>query len=323
MKLTTAACAALLFAVAPAPVHAQNYPTHPVRIIVGFPPGGGVDLAARVVAQGLTEVWGNQNAIVDNKPGAGSAIGTELTAAAAPDGYTLTLCQIASHAIIPARTQKPPYDNIKDFSFVSMVGTTPNTLVGHPSLPMKNLHDVLAYAKANPGKLNYGSAGVGTSPNLSMELIKQLAGVDIVSVSYKGAAPALSDVMAGQIELVMTNLSSSLGPMRAGRVRGMAVTSAERNPRIPDVPTVAESGLPGYDVSSWYGICTQAAVPKPILAKLHADLAKALTLPNIHQLLTDRGLDVKVTSSEAFLAHVKAETARWKKVVREAHIPMQ
>lgn len=324
MRLLVAVSAVAVFAAALGPACAQSYPIRPVRIIVGFPPGGGVDIAARIVAQGLTEVWGNQNALVDNRPGAAGGIGTELTATAPPDGYTLMLCQIASHAITPARAEKKlPYDHVRDFAFISMVGTLPNTVVGHPSLPLTNLREVIAYARAHPGQLNYGSAGVGTSPHLSMELIKLTAGISIVSVPYKGAAPALVDVMAGQIELIVTNLPSSLGPITAGKLRGLAVTTATRNTHIPHVPTVAESGLSGYDVSSWYGICTQAAVPKPILAKLHADLTRALTLPATAKRLSDQGIDVKKSTPEEFVAHVRAETERWRKVVREAKIPMQ
>ncbi|MSQ73893.1 MAG: hypothetical protein EXR27_21890 [Betaproteobacteria bacterium] len=204
-----------------------------------------------------------------------------------------------------------------------MVGTTPNTIVGHPSLPMKNLREVITYAKAHPGKLNYGTAGVGSSPQLSMELIKLSAGINIVHVSYRGAAPALIDVMSGEMELVVNNLPSALGHLTSGRLRGMAVTSGTRNPRIPNVPTVAESGLPGYDVSSWYGICTQAAVPKPIVSKLQADLTKALQLPLTANSLSEQGVDVRVTTPDEFVAHVRAETERWRKVVREANIPMQ
>ena len=189
MNVATLALAAAIAAATLAPAQAQNYPVRPVRIIVGYPPGGGVDVAARIVAQGLSEVWGTQNAIVDNRPGAAGGIGTELTAAAAPDGYTLMLCNVASHAITPARAKKLPYDHVRDFAFVSMVGTTPNVIVTHPSMAMKNLRDVIAYARKNPGKLNYGSSGVGASPNLSVELLKLEAGIDIVHVPYR--APRL------------------------------------------------------------------------------------------------------------------------------------
>ncbi|MGZ5226920.1 MAG: Bug family tripartite tricarboxylate transporter substrate binding protein, partial [Burkholderiales bacterium] len=274
MNVATLALAVAIAAATLAPAQAQNYPVRPVRIIVGYPPGGGVDVAARIVAQGLSEVWGTQNAIVDNRPGAAGGIGTELTAAAAPDGYTLMLCNVASHAITPARAKKLPYDHVRDFAFVSMVGTTPNVIVTHPSMAMKNLSDVIAYARKNPGKLNYGSSGVGASPNLSVELLKLEAGIDIVHVPYKGAAIAMADVMSGHLELMTGNLPGPLPQIKAGKVRGLAVTSAQRNSRVPDVPTVAEQGVAGFDVSSWYGICTQAAVPRPVFDKLRADLLK-------------------------------------------------
>jgi tripartite-type tricarboxylate transporter receptor subunit TctC len=321
MNVATIALAIAISAVTLASAHAQSYPARPVRIIVGYPPGGGVDVAARIVAQGLTEVWGTQNAIIDNRPGAAGGIGTAVTAAAAPDGYTLMLCQIASHAITPARSKKLPYDHVRDFAFVSMVGTTPNVIVTHPSMAMKTLRDVIAYAKKNPGKLNYGSSGVGASPNLSVELLKLMAGIDIVHVPYRGAALAMADVMSGHLELMTGNLPGPLPQIRAGKVRGLAVTSAQRDKSAPDVPTVAEQGVPGYDVSSWYGICTQAGVPKPVFDKLRADLLKALDSPETRKRLTDQGVDVKTSTPEQFVEHVKAETARWTKVVREANIP--
>ena len=323
MNVATTAFVVAIAAATFAPAHAQNYPVRPVRIIVGYPPGGGVDVGARIVAQGLSEVWGTQNAVVDNRPGATGLIGTELTAAAPPDGYTLMLCQIASHAITPARAKKLPYDHIRDFAFVSMVGTTPNVIVTHPSMAMKNLKDVIAYAKTHPGMLNYGSSGVGASPHLSVELLKLTARIDIVHVPYKGAAIALSDVISGHLELMTGNLPGPLPQIKAGKVRGLAVTSAARNPRVPDVPSVAEQGLPGFDVTSWYGICTQAGVPKPIFEKLRADLLKALDTPETRKRLSEQAIDVKTSTPEQFVEHVKAETARWTKVVREAKIPAQ
>ena len=323
MNVATIALAVAIAASAFAPAQAQNYPVRPVRIIVGYPPGGGVDVAARIVAQGLTEVWGTQNAIIDNRPGAAGSIGTELTAAATPDGYTLMLCNIASHAITPARAKKLPYDPVRDFAFVSMVGTTPNVIVTHPSMAMKTLKDVTAYAKRNPGKLNYGSSGVGASPNLSVELFKLMAHVDIVHVPYRGAALAMADVMSGHLELMTGNLPGPLPQIKAGKLRGLAVTSAERNSRVPDVPTIAEQGVPGFDVSSWYGICTQAGVPKPVFDKLRADLLKALDSAETRKRLFDQAIDVKTSTPEQFVEHARAETARWTKVVREANIPAQ
>jgi tripartite-type tricarboxylate transporter receptor subunit TctC len=246
-----------------------------------------------------------------------------LTAAAPPDGYTLMLCNIASHAVTSARVKKLPYDHIRDFAFVSMVGTTPNVIATHPSMAMKSLKDVIAYAARNPGKLNYGSSGVGASPNLSMELLKLQAGVNIVHVPYRGAALAMGDVMSGHLELLAANLPGPLPQIKAGKVRALAVTSGERNSRVPDVPSVAEQGLPGFDVSSWYGICTQAAVPKPVFDKLRADLLKALDLPETRKRLYDQAIDIKTSSPGEFVEHVKTETVRWAKVVRDAHIPAE
>ena len=320
MKIASLALAVAIVAAPLVPAHAQNYPVKPVRIMVGYPPGGGVDVGARIVAQGLTEVWGTP-VIIDNRPGGTGSLATGLTAAAAPDGYTLMLCQIASHAITPARAKKLPYDHVRDFAFVSMVGTTPNVITTHPSMAMKTLRDVIAYAKKHPGKLNYGSSGVGASPNLSVELLKLEAGINIVHVPYRGAALAMADVMSGHLELMTGNLPGPLPMIKAGKVRGLAVTSGERNSRVPDVPTVAEQGLPGFDVSSWYGICTQAAVPKPVFDKLRADLLRALDLPDTKKRLLDQAIDLKTSTPEAFVEHVKAETTRWTKVVRAANIP--
>jgi tripartite-type tricarboxylate transporter receptor subunit TctC len=301
-----------------ATAHAQQYPAKPVRVMVGYVPGGGVDLAARLVAGALADLWGS-SVIVDNRPGAAGSVATEITAKATPDGYTLMLCQIASHAITPARFKNLPYDHIRDFAFPSMVGLTPNVFVAHPAQPMKNLAEFIAYARANPGKVYFGSSGVGASPHLSIELLKMMAGIDIVHVPYKGAAAALADVMGGQIATSVGNLPGGLlSAIRSGRVRALGVTTAKRSPQAPDVPTFAEQGVPGYDVSSWYGICTQAAVPKRILAKLNADLNKVLNSPDLHQRMEDQGIEVTPSTPEQFLAHVKAETARWTKVVREA-----
>ena len=298
--------------------HAQQYPAKPVRVMVGYVPGGGVDLAARLVAGALADLWGS-SVIVDNRPGAAGGVATEITAKATPDGYTLMLCQIASHAITPARFKNLPYDHIRDFAFPSMVGLTPNVFVANPAQPMKNLTEFIAYARANPGKVYFGSSGVGASPHLSIELLKMMAGIDIVHVPYKGAAAALADVMGGQIATSVGNLPGGLlSAMRSGRVRALGVTTAKRSPQAPDVPTIAEQGVPGYDVSSWYGICTQAAVPKRILAKLNADLNKVLNSPDLRQRMEDQGIEVTPSTPEQFLAHVKAETARWTKVVREA-----
>jgi tripartite-type tricarboxylate transporter receptor subunit TctC len=300
------------------PAAAQQYPAKPVRIMVGFAPGGGVDTAARIVATGLADLWGS-TVFVENRPGAAGGVATEFTAKAPPDGYTLMLCQIASHAITPARTKKLPYDHIADFAFPSMVGSVTNVFMVHPSMPTKTLREFVALAKAQPGKINFGSSGVGASPHLSIELLKTMARIDIVHVPYKGAALALSDVMSGHIESSVGNLSGSLlGAVRSGRVRALGVTAGKRSKHVPEVPTFAEGGVPGYDVSGWYGICTQAKVPQPILAKLNADLNRILNDPVVRKRLEDQAVDVAPSTPEQFVAHVRAETEKWIKVVRDA-----
>lgn len=321
MKFVLTAAAACVGAALAAPASAQNYPARPVRILVGFAPGGGVDVAARIVAQGLTDVWGNQTAIVENRPGAAGNIATEVAATAPPDGHTLLLCTIASHGITPARARKLTYDPIKDFSFPSMVGITPNIIVTHPSMAMRSLRDVIAYARKHPGKLNYGSSGVGASPNLSMELLKLDAKIDIQHVPYKGAALAMGDVVSGHMELMVGNLPGPYPLVVAGKLRALAVTSAQRSPQLPNVPTVAEQGVPGFDVSSWYGICGQAGIAKPVFDKLRTDLLAALARPDVKKRLTDQGIEAKTSTPEQFVEFSRKEIARWTRVVKEAKIP--
>jgi tripartite-type tricarboxylate transporter receptor subunit TctC len=309
---------AFCLAVASATAVAQPYPAKPVRIMVGFAPGGGVDTAARIVATGLTDLWGTQ-VLVENRPGAAGGVATEFTAKAPPDGYTLMLCQIASHAITPARSRKLPYDHVRDFAFPSMIGSVTNVFMVHPSMPVKTLREYIALAKARPGQINFGSSGVGASPHLSIELLKTMARINIVHVPYKGASPALTDVMSGHIESSVGNLSGSLlGAVRSGRVRALGVTAGKRSRHVPDVPTFAESGVPGYDVSGWYGICTQSKVPQPVLAKLNADLNRILNDPTVRKRLEDQAVDVTPSTPEQFVAHVRAETEKWIKVVRDA-----
>jgi len=298
--------------------HPQAYPAKPVRIMVGYAPGGGVDTTARMVAAALSDLWGS-TVIVENRPGAAGNVATEVTAKASPDGYTLVLCNIGTHGITPARfAGKLTYDPIRDFAFPAMIGGVPNVFMVHPSMPAKTLKQFIAYAKANPGKVNFGSSGVGASPHMSIELLKSMTGINIVHVPYKGAAIALSDVISGHIESSVGNLAGGpLGAIKAGRLRALGVTSAKRNAQLPDVPTFAEAAVPGYDVMGWYGICTQSKVPQPILARLNADINKLLGGP-LKKRLEDQGIDVAPATPEAFAAHVKAEIAKWTKVVREA-----
>ena len=313
-----AVCISVILSFCAAQAVAQPaYPTKPIRLVVGYTPGGGTDLASRYVAGALSDLWGT-TVLVDNRPGAGGAVGTEIVVRAVPDGYTIMLCTIASHAITPARS-KLPYDHIKDFSFLSLVGSTPNLFMAHPAQPFKNVGDVIAFAKANPGKLSFGTSGVGASPHLSIELLKSMTGINIVHVPYKGAAPALADVIGGQIPLSVGNLPGGpLAAVKSGRLRGVGVTTVKRSPRAPEVPTFAEGGVPGYDVSSWYGICAPAGLPKLVHAKLNAGLVRVLGSSDLAQRMEDQGIDVKPSTPEEFVAFVKTETAKWAKVVKEA-----
>ena len=300
----------------------QAYPVKPVRILVGYAPGGGVDTTARIMAAAFTEFWGTQ-VIVENRPGVAGNIATELTARAAPDGYTLVLCNIGSHAITPARFRdKLTYDPIRDFAFPVMIGGVPNVFMVHPSMPAKTLREFVAYASAHPGKVNFGSSGVGASPHLSIELLKTLTKINIVHVPYKGAAEALAGVMSGHIESSVGNLAGGpLAAVKAGRVRGLGVTSAQRNAQLPGVPTFAEQGVKDYDVTGWYGLCTQSKVPQAIIARLNADANKLLAGATLKKRLEDQGISINATTPEAFAAHVTAEIDKWTRVVKEANLP--
>ena len=301
--------------------HAQTYPGKPVRILVGYAPGGGVDTTARFVGAALGELWGT-TVIIENRPGAAGNVATEIAAKAPPDGYTLVLCNIATHGITPARfAGKLSYDTIRDFAFPSMIGGVPNVFMVHPSMPARTLREYIAYAKAHPGKLNFGSSGVGASPHLSIELLKTMTGINIIHVPYKGAALALADVISGHIESSVGNLAGGpLAAINSGRLRALGVTSAKRNPQAPEVPTFAEAGVPGFDVTGWYGICTQSKVPQPILTKLNQDLHKVLSGPALRKRLEDQGVEVRPSTPEEFVAHVKKEIGKWTRVVREANL---
>ncbi len=302
-------------------VSAQNYPgSRPVRILVGYTPGGGVDTAARMMAQALGEHWG-ANVLVENRPGAAGNIATEATAKAVPDGYTMVLCNIGSHSITPARFAKRlTYDPIGDFAFSVWIGGVPNIFMVHPSLPFRTLQQYIDYARKNPGKLNFGSSGVGASPHLSIELLKSMTKINIIHVPYKGASQALADVISGHMESSVGNLAGApLATVKSGRLRGLAVTSAARSAQLPDVPTIAESGVPGYDVTGWYGLCTQSKVPQPILDKLHTDANKVLAGP-LRKRFEDQGVMITSKTPDQFSAHVKAEIAKWTKVVAEAKL---
>jgi len=305
----------------PSLLFAQNFPGgKPVRIFVGFSPGGGVDTTARMMAQAFNELWGSP-VLVENRPGAAGNLANELTVKSPPDGTTMVLCNIGSHAITPARfAKKLSYDPIGDFAFPLMIGGVPNVFMVHPSMPVRSLQQYIDFARKAPGKLNFGSSGVGASPHLSIELWKMMSKINIVHVPYKGASQALTDVISGHIESSVGNLAGApLAAIKAGRVRALAVTSGVRSPQLPQVPTFAEAGVPGYDVTGWYGLCTQSKVPQPVLTRINADGNKILAGP-MKQRLEDQGVTVRTATPEQFMAHVRTEIAKWTKVVADAKL---
>ena len=301
---------------------AQDYPNRPLRQIVPFPPGGGVDIVTRIVGAKWSEFLG-QPILVENRPGAGGTVGADAAAKAAPDGYTLFSCGVASHGVSPALYHKLPFDHIRDFAPISMIGKTPNVLVLHPAVPVTSLKAFIDYAKASPGKYNYASPGYGTSPQMTMELFKLTTGIDVVHVPYKGGAPALSDVMGGQVMGMFGNLPEQLAAIKSGKTRAIAVSTLQRSPQLPDVPTVAESGFPGFEVTVWYAACTQSSVPRPILAKLSATLTRTLNQPEIRARLAEATIDVTPGTPEELAAFIRAETEKWTRVVKDANIPKQ
>jgi tripartite-type tricarboxylate transporter receptor subunit TctC len=320
MLLIAGAFAAVSWPLAPS--LAQSYPVKPVRYVVAFAAGDSPDIVARLVADRMSRMW-DQQMVVENRVGAGGTIAGAAVANAAPDGYTLFHCNIASSAIAAAVYPKLPYDPIRDFAMVSRIATTANALIVHPSLPAKSVPEFIAYAKVHPGKLSYGSPGVGTSPHLSMELFKTTTGVNVVHIAYKGAMPALADLMGGQIPVMLANLPALLPHIVSGKIRALAVTSATRSARLPAIPTMLESGVADYVVTSWYGMCAPAATPPPILDKLHADLMKTLQAADVQQRLADLVIEVAPTSRDEFTAFIRAEIARWAQVVKDSGIPTQ
>jgi tripartite-type tricarboxylate transporter receptor subunit TctC len=313
-----AALCTLVLAVAPgAGAQAPAYPSHPVRIVVPFPAGGTTDILARAVAQRFSEALG-QPFIVDNRPGAGGNIGAELVARSAPDGYTLVMGTVGTHAINPSLYAKMPYDHVKDFVPVFLVAGVPNVLEVNPDVPVHTVAELVAYAKANPGKLNFASSGSGTSIHLSGELFKTMSGVTMQHVPYKGSAPALQDLLGGQVQLMFDNLPSSMALIKSGKLRPIAVTSAHRSAALPDLPTIAESGYPGFEASSWFGLLAPAGTPAAVVARLNAEGNKWLASPEAKEKLAAQGAIAAGGSPEDFARHVTAETTKWAKVVKES-----
>jgi tripartite-type tricarboxylate transporter receptor subunit TctC len=308
--------AALLACVADGAL-AQGYPAKPIKIVVPFTPGGTTDVLARAVGQKLTANWG-QPVVIDNRPGAGGNIGSEVVAKAAGDGYTLLMGTISTHGINPSLYTKLPFDAVKDFAPVSLVARVPNVLVLHPSVPANSVKELIALAKAKPGQLNFASSGNGTSIHLSGEMFKTMAGVQMSHIPYKGSAPALTDLLGGQVSLMFDNMPTALPHVKAGRLKALAVTTAKRSPALPELPTVAESGLPDFEATSWFGVLAPAATPKEIVNKLSGEIAKILKTPDVQAQLSGQGAEPVGSTAEEFATHIKSEMAKWAKVVKES-----
>lgn len=293
------------------------YPEKPVRLVVPFPAGGSVDLVGRLIAQRLSTDL-KQPFIVENRPGAGGGIGADVVAKAAGDGYTLLLAGVSTHAINPALYRSLPYDPVKDFAPISLVVTLPNLLVVNPALPVHSVEELTTYARANPRKLSFASSGNGTTPHLSAELFVRAAGIEMVHVPYKGSAPALADLVGGQVQLMFDNIPTSLQLVRAGKLRALAVTGARRSRAAPDVPTVAESGYPGYVVISWQGLFAPARTPTDVIDTLSRATRKVLSEKALQDQLARDGVETAGNAPAQFAAFLLAEMARWAKVVRES-----
>jgi tripartite-type tricarboxylate transporter receptor subunit TctC len=326
MKKLALAAALAITAAAPASAFAAAadgaYPVRPIRIIVAYTPAGTTDILARAVGQKMSEAWG-QTVIVDNRPGANGNIGTEVAARATPDGYTILMATAATHAINNTLYPKLTWHAQRDFAPISLVAVVPNILVVNNALPVKSVKELIAHAKANPGKVNFGSPGIGSTAHLSMELFSTLTGTKMNHVPYEGSAGVLNDVMGGQIALTMDNIPVYLPHVKAGKIRALAVSSARRTAAAPDIPTVAEAGVPGFDAQSWFGLVAPAKTPRAIVEKLSAETQRILKLPDIHERIASLGATPVGGTAQEFAAFIAAEFAKWAKVIKEAGVTLE
>ena len=319
---TFAVAAVLATLAAPLPALAQaSYPSKPVRIISIFPPGGGNDAICRAVAQKMTENM-KQQVIVENRPGANGIIGTEAAARAAPDGYTITLIP-SGHAVNASIYKKLPFDSIKDFTPLSLAGSSPTVLAVHPSLPAKDVRGLIALAKARPGQLTYASAGVGASGHLAGALFETMTNTKMVHIPYKGMSVAVSDLIGGQVSMSFGTSLSMVPHVRSGRLRALATTGAVRSPALPELPTVAESGVPGYEASLWYGFVGPAKLPPEIAQRLNAEIVAALNAPDVRERLANQGVDPRASTAEEFGRLMVVDLERWAEVVRRAGVKVE
>lgn len=303
------------------PALAQNYPAKPIRLMVGFAPGGGTDIVARVLAQKLSETWGQQ-VVVENRAGATGTIAADFVAKSAPDGYTLLMGHVNSNAIAPTLFKKLPYDAVKDFASVTYVGYVPNVLTVHPSLPTKNVKDLIALAKTRAGELTCASSGTGSTQHLALEMFMTLTGTKIIHVPYKGSGQAIVDLVAGQVQMNFDTMPPVLDHIRANRLRALAVTTPKRADQLPNVPTFVETGLKGFEMTNWYGVVAPAAVPRDIINRINADLNKALADPTVRKRLADVGTEIGGGTAESFDAFIKTEIVKYTKLVKAANVQL-
>jgi len=299
------------------PLHAQEYPTKPIRLIVPFAPGGPTDIMSRAISERITARLGQQ-LVVDNRPGAGGSIGTELAARSASDGYTMLLGHIGTHAINVSLYARTGYDPVKDFAPITMIATLPLGLFVNASVPAQTVQELVALAKTRPGQLNFGSAGSGGPTHMAGEMLKTLARIDIVHVPYKGNAASLTDLVAGRVQMMFSNLLTAGPHARAGKLRAIAISSGKRSPQAPELPTVAESGVPGYDLTPWYGVLFPAGTPRAIVMRLNREIGGILTTPEMADRFRTQGIDLVTSTPEAFSALIKSEILKWRKVVKES-----
>jgi tripartite-type tricarboxylate transporter receptor subunit TctC len=299
------------------PAAAQAYPTKPITIVVPFAAGGTTDILARVIGEALKKELG-QPVVIDNRAGAGGNIGAALAAKAVPDGHTLFMGTVGTHAINAALYKKLSFDPVKDFAPLTRVAMVPNLLVANPARPYKTVKELVAYARSKPGQVTFGSSGNGSSIHLSGELFNSLAKVDMIHVPYKGSAPAVTDLVGGQIDIMFDNMPSAIQHVRNGRLKAIAVTTAKRSPELPDVPTIAEAGVPGYEATSWFGMFAPAATPAPVVAKLNAALVKVLADADVKKKLAEQGAEPYSEKPEQFAEFIRKESAKWAQVVKAA-----
>ncbi|MBY0267889.1 MAG: tripartite tricarboxylate transporter substrate binding protein [Burkholderiales bacterium] len=322
MKLIYPLLVAAVAAASPQAFAATAFPTKPVRIIVAYTPAGTTDILARAVGQKMGEAWG-QPVIVDNRPGAAGNIGTELAARSIADGHSLLMGTAGTHGINVSLYRKLGWHPVKDFAPVSLVAMVPNIMVVNMSLPVKNVREFVAYAKTNVGKLSYGSPGNGSTAHLSVELFKSMTGISMVHIPYKGSAGVLTDVMAGQIAVTIDNMPPYLPQVRAGKIRALAVSTGKRSSAMPDLPTIAEAGVAGYESGAWFGLLAPAGTPKAVVSKLSAETARILKLPDVSKRISELGAEPVGSTPEQFAELIKTEIAKWAKVIKDANVELQ